>query len=719
MANVFLDNGTQPSVHRGSFTSSVTSRLVVTGLVCWALAGTAYAVLRLTFGDRPVRIHVRWAPTIDDAARLQLEQRYRLARPVSIGDRTFGYVLTDRSRDNIRNLVLDPVVEDTHEIDRAAFRVGDAAPRLPYVTPSQGIPVGLEFLSVLGFLGGLASLSLALLKRAAPTLVHRCVLGVRNAFKALMAQGRRWHGVSAGLLVMLGGALTAVVRFLAIRGFNNDHFVHLTAAQQMLFGDWPTRDFIDIGRPLQIVMSAVAQQLLGQTLFAEAVLVSAAFGMAAALTAAIVFRLTGSLIVSCGAVAMEVAAFPRTYAYPKVLATAAGLWLIAYFLRKPSLVRQALMAAGVMIAFLFRHDLGLFVGAGGLVASMLAAPTAPWRVRWRAGMLFAALVLTMVAPYLVYVHWNGGLWNYVVTAWDQNQSEAGYVWPNPFAVDALPESRLLYLFHFLPVVALGVCAIHWKARRDRWDTAFVVSVAVVAVAENFGLIRDLLDARIPDAIVPAVVLGAWLAHRAWLARPRYVWIPAVVAVLFGTGLAITHFGERLREEMNRAGLTLQIWQHPEWLPARLSERSATLHDRFAADPPSRAMSALMPFVGYVGRCTTEQHRLFLAGMIPEVAYFAQRPFAGGGYEHLNFRSRVNQERVVDRLRRQVVPFALISSDYASDFDVNLPILAGYVRGRYTRLTDVFYYEDAHISILVDGTLPSTSRDAATGWPCFR
>ena len=136
-----------------------------------------------------------------------------------------------------------------------------------------------------------------------------------------------------------------------------------------------------------------------------------------------------------------------------------------------------------------------------------------------------------------------------------------------------------------------MCAIHWKARRDRWDTAFVVSVAVVAVAENFGLIRDLLDARMPDAIVPAVVLGAWLAHRAWLARPRYVWIPAVVAVLLGTGLAITHFGERLREEMNRAGLTLQIWQHPGWLPTRLAERSATLHDRFAADPPSRAMSA--------------------------------------------------------------------------------------------------------------------------------
>ena len=163
---VILDHGTETAVNRGHFTSGLASRLAVTGLLCWALAGTAYAVLRLAFGERPVSIHVRWAPIINDAVRLQLEQRYQLARAELREDRTFVYALTDRSRNNIRNLVLDPAVEDTHEIDRTAFRVGYFAPRLPYVTPSPGIPVGLEFLSVLGFLGGLASISLGLLERA-------------------------------------------------------------------------------------------------------------------------------------------------------------------------------------------------------------------------------------------------------------------------------------------------------------------------------------------------------------------------------------------------------------------------------------------------------------------------------------------------------------------------------------------------------------------------
>ena len=151
------------------FTSGSTARLVVTGLVCWALAGTAYAVLRLRYPDRPVKVNVRWAATVDDAARFQLEQRYTLARPDPQGDRTFSYALTDRSLENISNLVRDPAIEDTHQIDRPAFRVESSAPSLRYA----GIPAGLEFLSVLGFLGGLASIGRALIKRS-PTLLRWC-----------------------------------------------------------------------------------------------------------------------------------------------------------------------------------------------------------------------------------------------------------------------------------------------------------------------------------------------------------------------------------------------------------------------------------------------------------------------------------------------------------------------------------------------------------------
>ena len=42
-------------------------RLLVWGVILWALAGTAYGTLRLTYGQRPAYVHVRWAPMVDAA----------------------------------------------------------------------------------------------------------------------------------------------------------------------------------------------------------------------------------------------------------------------------------------------------------------------------------------------------------------------------------------------------------------------------------------------------------------------------------------------------------------------------------------------------------------------------------------------------------------------------------------------------------------------------
>ena len=515
------------------------------------------------------------------------------------------------------------------------------------------------------------------------------------------------------LLVSGCAVLTALVRFLATT-FNNDHFVHLAAAQQMLFGEWPTRDFIDIGRPLQIVASAAAQYLLGRTLFAEAVLVSVVFGIAAALTAAIVLRLTGSSLAALASVIVELAAFPRSYAYPKLLAIAAGLWLIGAFLRTPNRPRQWLMAAGTVFAFLLRHDLGVFVGAGGLVASILASPTNGFRGRALGALTFALMVAAIVTPYFVYVDLNGGIWNHFATALDQNAAEAGYVWPNPFQLHDGWDSQLLYLFHLLPAVALAVCVVDCRRGECGWRVTFPATIAVVAVAANFGLIRDVLTARIPDAIVPAVVLGTWLVHRAWQAHPRHLGVPAT-AVLLAAGFAVADLANAA-ENLDRAGVTRELVSEPSALPTLFAARAAALRDRFGPEPPSRTAFALRPFFLYVDRCTTDKHRLFLGGLIPEVAYLARRPFAGGGYEHYNFSSRTNQERVVDRLRRQLVPFALIPSGSVADL-ATLPIVSRYLQERYVTLA-VVPIADEHIRILVDRTLPARSRDVNTGWPCF-
>ena len=128
-------------------------------------------------------------------------RRYTLARPDAQGDRTFSYALTDRSLENISNLVRDPAIEDTHQIDRPAFRVESSAPSLRYA----GIPAGLEYLSILGFLGGLASIGLALITRS-QTLVRWCssvpgfLDGLASIVRALVTRSSRWCSSVSGFL---------------------------------------------------------------------------------------------------------------------------------------------------------------------------------------------------------------------------------------------------------------------------------------------------------------------------------------------------------------------------------------------------------------------------------------------------------------------------------------------------------------------------------------
>jgi len=166
-------------------------RLLVAGLVLWALAASAYGAVRLTFGARPVSVNVRWAAEVDPATRQQLEQRYRLADGEPREGTTWGYALTDLSRANIRALVGDPAVADTHQIHRTAFRVGYFAPRLPYRSPHAWIAVTFEAIALFGLIAGALVLVLVLVERAAPALVRGPLRVLRDAALAPRAAAGR------------------------------------------------------------------------------------------------------------------------------------------------------------------------------------------------------------------------------------------------------------------------------------------------------------------------------------------------------------------------------------------------------------------------------------------------------------------------------------------------------------------------------------------------
>lgn len=126
-----------------------TYRAIALALLFWALAGALYAGRKLAFGDRPAAVHVRWASAVNEAERQQLERRYSLTSPQHTEGRTFAYGLTDVSGANVRALVLDPEVEDTHEINRTSYRVGFFSPRLPYASAYPSVPVAMDALALL------------------------------------------------------------------------------------------------------------------------------------------------------------------------------------------------------------------------------------------------------------------------------------------------------------------------------------------------------------------------------------------------------------------------------------------------------------------------------------------------------------------------------------------------------------------------------------------
>ena len=98
--------------------------------------------------------------------------------------------------------------------------------------------------------------------------------------------------------------LAALWQFLTYNGFPNDHYFHVARARQMLLGEWPVRDFVDPGAPLQYVISALSRWLFGDIAAAELVVV--AFGVAVGAAATVVccivagaFRRSSPLVWRC------------------------------------------------------------------------------------------------------------------------------------------------------------------------------------------------------------------------------------------------------------------------------------------------------------------------------------------------------------------------------------------------------------------------------------
>ncbi|HEY1306820.1 MAG TPA: hypothetical protein VGF24_24875 [Vicinamibacterales bacterium] len=452
-------------------------------------------------------------------------------------------------------------------------------------------------------------------------------------------------------------------RFLTTGALENDHFVSLARAHQVLHGAWPVRDFFDPGQPLAYVMSAGAAIVAGPSLLTEVALAVSILALAASVTYVLARRASGSDLIALAAVGLALASYPRLYNAAKLLIPAVAVWLGWRYVDRPSTGRLAVLGAWTALAFLWRHDFAVYIGAPTLVLIFYEHAGSLPLARRRA-LEYVAWCVACLIPWAAYVQWAAGLGFYLASA-------SRFV-----AIEAQRTGRpdnvaLLLIIIVIPVVAIGLARLQpgritHDAQTPGLTLSHVVFAGTMAMALDIVFLRDVITARLPDVASLTVVLLASIAGRA----PRTLVRAIAVAAVIGTVIAVTVV------PMRRQGYRAPT---PGRIVRRAQMIASNLHHATPAAVPDLE---LLPLVDYLAACTPATDRVLVSGFAPQIPVLARRAFAAGlpswfgGY----YTSASEVDRAAAILAREQVSLAVML-DGAGAFTSAWPGLAADLRAR--------------------------------------
>ncbi len=348
----------------------------------------------------------------------------------------------------------------------------------------------------------------------------------------------RFGRIPLGILDLAVFAGTFLFRWLIVE-FPNDHFQHLSRARQILLGDVPIRDFFDVGFFLQNYLSTAFQIAFGYNLFGEAILTISFVAFGTMLVFHLSARLSGSRWVAAGAALLTLVAYPRLYSYPKVFLYVSAIGLALLYTRKGSRLHVILMAGLTALAFLLRHDHGVYIA--GMLVCFLGLREWGGALLWRRLGLYTSVTAGLVLPFLVWVQATTGLVTYAVGSGPQANTVASSLpsflsLPAPFAID-----RSAPLWVVAPPI--GPVNVRWAAgadgaeRRER-EARYGLAAGVhregrtwsyVLTDQQTGNVRALVEDRMVEdtagidrgtfQVLPEG-WGSWLTRRLFLLRLR-------------------------------------------------------------------------------------------------------------------------------------------------------------------------------------------------------
>ena len=674
-----------------------TPQFTSAALVACAVWPVIMGLLWVTTARTVPLIKVRWVPGVADEQRTATERELSLVWRDSTEPRTVTYLLMDADRENLRRIVQHPLVEDTAFIDRAAYALTNAPAERTWAGDrfTASWPWALLYVSVFGLVASL----IPLLYRSRD---QRTYAALRPVLLCVL-----W----------LGAFVFTVSSFV----FLNDHFDRISRARQIArYGEWPFRDFLDPGYYMTEFVSAGLQLLLGDSLLGDLLLSAVCIATGTVLVARLSLHVSQSILTALGASLIALLMLPRGYDFDKVLFYPLAVALCWRYIDVPTTKRVWAIAAGAVIAALFRYDTGVYT-VGAAVVAIVAVHAGDWITLWRRLGMLAAAVACLSLPVLVVLQLTAGVSDavdQVVTYAIREGAGTRIVTPPALNTDAWSfenaNALLYYLFHALPLAAILVLTLKTRSgSASRNEVAKVACLIVLCITLNLFILRYPVVARVGGMSGPAAILAAWILHSVWQVRR-----PAALLLRTASVLVLSLFVWSVStavawEEQLTAGL------------ARPSRFSSVIRIA-AASPPdpdligSRASTAL---VLYLRECTRPTDRILATFFAPDIAFYAQRGFAGGlaALSAGHWSEPRFQQRSLQSLTTHP-PALVIQRSRDTEFRQGYPLLAGYISTHYRAVgtTEALAGPGPEsLLLLVRNDRAASGTHSASALPCFR
>jgi len=492
-------------------------------------------------------------------------------------------------------------------------------------------------------------------------------------------------------------------------------FYAMSNAVSLLAGDRIYRDFFEPGVPLASYTAAAAQWLSGYRLIGEFIrqwlfilggfAVAAHLGMRASCSRRATLALMG--------IALLILAVTPIYHHDKLFFFPLIIWVCWRYIDQPTPRRGAICGGVTALAFLFRHDYGVYLGTASAGAFFLARIAVPESRRVSAlvrdASAYLAAVAIVLAPWLTAVATTEGLAYYTRSRVELFEGTPGIAYASLLHINPLRIIRL-------PVTASTNDAIIWVQQM-----ALLVPIALL-VSGLLELRRGWRSENLRGDACRILLASGFLAivDLALLRQPSYVVVAAPITAALSARLLTSHSAVGRACVVTLGILTTiaaLVWLKGNPLydvsrPLELSRSVEKTFVRLIAYPPDYEY---LPFQ-YLRECTSPGDHILVTGLTPpHVSYYAQRPIAGG---HIRWRrgwrsDAVHEAQSLALLQHQSVPIAFSTADPVLDTFKSYPHIHAYLEQYYAPV------EGTKGFILVDTRRRPNGTFGPERFPCFR